>query len=131
MAWACCGTAVGGGWVAPEGTARADGFDLQTSDSTRVSGRLEWVDRLPEASRVQNSAATSAPISPGCGTALGGAFQGPEQLPGSADQRDEFLFAELGLAQAQANEFIALDQIYQAMGGGWQQQDHGCIELAT
>ena len=31
--------------------------------------------------------------------------------------------AELGLAQAQANEFIALVQIYQAMGGGWQQQD--------
>jgi outer membrane protein, multidrug efflux system len=30
------------------------------------------------------------------------------------------LSAELGLAQAQANELIALVQIYQALGGGWQ-----------
>ena len=29
--------------------------------------------------------------------------------------------AELGVAQAQANELIALVQIYQALGGGWQQ----------
>jgi multidrug efflux system outer membrane protein len=29
--------------------------------------------------------------------------------------------AELGLAQAQANELIALVQIYQALGGGWQE----------
>jgi multidrug efflux system outer membrane protein len=29
--------------------------------------------------------------------------------------------AELGLAQAQANELIALVQVYQALGGGWQQ----------
>ena len=29
--------------------------------------------------------------------------------------------AELGLAQAQANELITLVQIYQALGGGWQQ----------
>jgi outer membrane protein, multidrug efflux system len=31
--------------------------------------------------------------------------------------------AELGLAQAQPNELIALVQLYQALGGGWQQQD--------
>jgi len=29
--------------------------------------------------------------------------------------------AELGLAQAQANELIAMVQLYQALGGGWQQ----------
>ncbi len=29
--------------------------------------------------------------------------------------------AELGLAQAQGNELIALVQLYQALGGGWQQ----------
>jgi len=29
--------------------------------------------------------------------------------------------AELGLAQAQANELLALVQLYQALGGGWQQ----------
>jgi multidrug efflux system outer membrane protein len=29
--------------------------------------------------------------------------------------------AELGLAQAQGNELISLVQIYQALGGGWQQ----------
>jgi outer membrane protein, multidrug efflux system len=29
--------------------------------------------------------------------------------------------AELGLAHDQANELIALVQLYQAMGGGWQQ----------
>lgn len=29
--------------------------------------------------------------------------------------------AELGLAQAQANELLALVQIYQALGGGWQE----------
>jgi multidrug efflux system outer membrane protein len=29
--------------------------------------------------------------------------------------------AELGLAQAQSNELIALVQIYPALGGGWQQ----------
>jgi outer membrane protein, multidrug efflux system len=29
--------------------------------------------------------------------------------------------AELGLAQSQANELIALVQLYQALGGGWQQ----------
>jgi multidrug efflux system outer membrane protein len=29
--------------------------------------------------------------------------------------------AELGLAQAQANELVALVQIYQNLGGGWQQ----------
>jgi len=29
--------------------------------------------------------------------------------------------AELGLAQAQANELVALVQLYQALGGGWQQ----------
>jgi multidrug efflux system outer membrane protein len=29
--------------------------------------------------------------------------------------------AELGLTQAQANELIALVQLYQALGGGWQQ----------
>ena len=28
--------------------------------------------------------------------------------------------AELGLAQAQSNELIALVQLYQALGGGWQ-----------
>ena len=28
--------------------------------------------------------------------------------------------AELGLAQAQGNELIALVQLYQALGGGWQ-----------
>jgi multidrug efflux system outer membrane protein len=30
--------------------------------------------------------------------------------------------AELGLAQAQGNELIAMVQLYQALGGGWQQQ---------
>ena len=30
--------------------------------------------------------------------------------------------AELGLAQAQGNELVALVQLYQALGGGWQQQ---------
>jgi multidrug efflux system outer membrane protein len=29
--------------------------------------------------------------------------------------------AELGLPQAQANGLIALVQLYQALGGGWQQ----------
>jgi multidrug efflux system outer membrane protein len=29
--------------------------------------------------------------------------------------------AELGLAQAQATELVALVQIYQNLGGGWQQ----------
>jgi len=29
--------------------------------------------------------------------------------------------AELGLAQAQGNELIALVQLYQALGGGWQE----------
>ena len=29
--------------------------------------------------------------------------------------------AALGLAQAQANELIALVQVYEALGGGWQQ----------
>ena len=33
-----------------------------------------------------------------------------------------YFSAELNLAQAQANELIALVQIYQALGGGWQQQ---------
>jgi outer membrane protein, multidrug efflux system len=28
--------------------------------------------------------------------------------------------AELGLAQAQGNELIALVQLYEALGGGWQ-----------
>ena len=28
--------------------------------------------------------------------------------------------AALGLAQAQTNELVALVQIYQALGGGWQ-----------
>lgn len=32
-----------------------------------------------------------------------------------------FFAAELNLAQAQANELLALVQIYQALGGGWQQ----------
>jgi multidrug efflux system outer membrane protein len=31
-----------------------------------------------------------------------------------------FFTAELNLAQAQANELLALVQIYQALGGGWQ-----------
>ena len=30
--------------------------------------------------------------------------------------------AELGLAQAQSNELVALVQIYQNLGGGWQEQ---------
>ncbi len=30
------------------------------------------------------------------------------------------LTAELGLAQARGNELIALVQVYQALGGGWQ-----------
>ena len=29
--------------------------------------------------------------------------------------------AERGLVQAQLNEFLALVQLYQALGGGWQQ----------
>ena len=29
--------------------------------------------------------------------------------------------AELGLAQARLNELLALVQLYQALGGGWQQ----------
>jgi multidrug efflux system outer membrane protein len=32
-----------------------------------------------------------------------------------------FFTAELNLAQAQANELLALVQVYQALGGGWQQ----------
>jgi outer membrane protein, multidrug efflux system len=28
--------------------------------------------------------------------------------------------AELGLAQAQGNELVALVQLYQVLGGGWQ-----------
>ncbi len=32
-----------------------------------------------------------------------------------------YVNAELGLAQAQANERVALVQIYQNLGGGWQQ----------
>jgi len=29
--------------------------------------------------------------------------------------------AELGVVQAQVNELLALVQVYQALGGGWQQ----------
>jgi multidrug efflux system outer membrane protein len=32
----------------------------------------------------------------------------------------KYLSAELGLAQAQGNELVALVQLYQALGGGWQ-----------
>jgi multidrug efflux system outer membrane protein len=32
-----------------------------------------------------------------------------------------YFSAELNLAQAQANELLALVQVYQALGGGWQQ----------
>jgi len=32
-----------------------------------------------------------------------------------------YFTAELNLAQAQANELLALVQLYQALGGGWQQ----------
>lgn len=32
-----------------------------------------------------------------------------------------YFSAELGLAQAQGNELVALVQIYQSLGGGWQQ----------
>ena len=32
-----------------------------------------------------------------------------------------YFSAELNLAQAQANELLALVQLYQALGGGWQQ----------
>jgi multidrug efflux system outer membrane protein len=32
-----------------------------------------------------------------------------------------YFSAELGLAQAQGNELSALVQLYQALGGGWQQ----------
>jgi multidrug efflux system outer membrane protein len=32
-----------------------------------------------------------------------------------------YFSAELGLAQARLNELLALVQIYQALGGGWQQ----------
>jgi AcrB/AcrD/AcrF family protein/outer membrane efflux protein len=32
-----------------------------------------------------------------------------------------YFAAELNLAQAQANELLALVQLYQALGGGWQQ----------
>jgi outer membrane protein, multidrug efflux system len=32
-----------------------------------------------------------------------------------------YFTAELGLAQAQSNELVGLVQLYQALGGGWQQ----------
>jgi multidrug efflux system outer membrane protein len=32
-----------------------------------------------------------------------------------------YFSAELGLAQAQGNELTALVQLYQSLGGGWQQ----------
>jgi len=32
-----------------------------------------------------------------------------------------YFTAELGLAQAQGNELISLVQLYQSLGGGWQQ----------
>ncbi len=61
-------------------------------------------------------------MSPGCGTALRGALQGREHrlLEVLTNETNSFS-AELGLAQAQANELIALVQLYQALGGGWQQ----------
>ena len=32
-----------------------------------------------------------------------------------------YFSAELGLVQAQLNELLALVQLYQALGGGWEQ----------
>jgi outer membrane protein TolC len=37
------------------------------------------------------------------------------------DRKDERFSAELGLAQAQADELLAPVQLYQSLGGGWQQ----------
>ena len=39
------------------------------------------------------------------------------------DSNTRTFAAELGLAQAQLNELLALVQIYNALGGGWQASD--------
>jgi multidrug efflux system outer membrane protein len=38
------------------------------------------------------------------------------------DSDTRYFDAQLGLAQAQLNERLALVQLYNALGGGWQQQ---------
>jgi|HubBroStandDraft_3_1064219.scaffolds.fasta_scaffold329709_2 outer membrane protein TolC len=43
------------------------------------------------------------------------------ELSASVDQRNEPLLAELNLVEARVNKRLALAQLYQALGGGWQQ----------
>jgi multidrug efflux system outer membrane protein len=47
----------------------------------------------------------------------GGAARYLEVLTNETD----YFSAELGLAQAQSNELVALVRIYRNLGGGWQQ----------
>jgi multidrug efflux system outer membrane protein len=47
----------------------------------------------------------------------GGAARYLEVLTNQTD----YFSAELGLAQAQSNELVALVRIYRNLGGGWQQ----------
>ena len=71
-------------------------------------------------------------MSPGCCTALRGALKAgtTDYLEVLTNETKSFS-AELGLVQAQGNELIALVQLYQALGGVWQQLGHACIGLPT
>ena len=132
MAWACCGTAVGGGGWHPKAQREQMGLTyiqaIQRAFRDVSNGLIGY--RKNREFRIQQehlleSAQDAARLSEvrfKAGTT--------DYLEVLTNETNSFS-AALGLAQAQANEFIALDQIHQAMGGGWQQQEHGCIELAT
>ncbi len=94
----------------------------QQTHSGRLSRRLQCAGRLSQGPGIQNSAAAPARHRPQDAAQLSNQrFKAgtTDYLEVLTNETNAFS-AELGLAQAQGNELIALVSLYQALGGGWE-----------
>ena len=95
---------------------------LPTIDSVSLSQRLRCPGRVSQDAGIPRAARTALPVRRGRGASFSHALRGGRH--GSSrmfDQCDQRFLGDLGLAQARLNELLALVQLHEALGGGWQQ----------
>jgi hypothetical protein len=84
---------------------------------------LRWADRIPQNSRPSHTGGSSVPGGAGCSVPLymhySGGVTGPLEV--LTNETNAFS-AHLDLVQACLNEVLARIQLYEALGGDWQQQ---------
>jgi multidrug efflux system outer membrane protein len=91
-------------------------FQLQSLDV----GRLGRARRLSPGASVPRTAGAARSLRDRCAAARGNPLSRRRvELSRSLDSETRALSAQLGLAQSELNERLALTQIYRALGGGW------------